>query len=264
MEKDENTQNKRSKQPAGKTAGRLFSGKGFYIVLSVCVAVIAISAGILARDGADEKTDVDSVKNYTHASVGTLAPKAPDTEKTGTPKADTAQPETETLLPEPDELDRAVETMSIPSPEDESEVIAPRELHFIWPLAGALENAFSGDSLVYSKTMMDWRTHNGVDIAASVGTRVMAIADGTVSALYEDDLFGTVLEIDHGEGLSSVYANLAKVPTVAVGDTVAMGAVIGAVGDTASAETGEVPHLHLAVMKDEAFVDPCDYLPFRP
>ncbi|MGE4485682.1 MAG: peptidoglycan DD-metalloendopeptidase family protein [Oscillospiraceae bacterium] len=50
-------------------------------------------------------------------------------------------------------------------------------------------------------------------------------------------------------------------PTVKIGDTVRMGTVIGAVGDTAVGETGEVAHLHFAVTLDGASVDPAEYLP---
>ena len=109
--------------------------------------------------------------------------------------------------------------------------------------------------------MGDWRTHDGIDIAGMIGAKVVAAADGTVTDVRNDDLLGTTVVIDHGDGLVSVYANLAKVPVVKTGDKVAMGAVIGAIGDTAIGETNETTHLHFAMTKDNLPVDPIKYLP---
>ena len=67
--------------------------------------------------------------------------------------------------------------------------------------------------------------------------------------------------IRHRDGLESVYANLAATPTVAVGDQVVVGQVIGAVGDTALCEIGQPSHLHFAITADGVAVDPLDYLP---
>ena len=72
---------------------------------------------------------------------------------------------------------------------------------------------------------------------------------------------GTTVEIDHGNGLVSIYANLAVVPTVKVGDQVTTGAIIGSVGNTAVAESGRAAHLHFAMFRNNGAVNPEDYLP---
>ena len=54
---------------------------------------------------------------------------------------------------------------------------------------------------------------------------------------------GTTVVVEHGGGLTSTYANLASVPTVAVGDTVGAGSVLGSVGGTAIAESALASHL---------------------
>jgi len=71
------------------------------------------------------------------------------------------------------------------------------------------------------------------------------------------------VEITHGAGLVSIYANLAAVPTVAAGEQVTVGQVIGAVGDTALCEIGEVYHLHFAMRCNGESVDPADWLPAK-
>ena len=50
---------------------------------------------------------------------------------------------------------------------------------------------------------------------------MLAAADGTVSDIYADDLLGTTVVISHGGGIESVYSNLAELPTVTVGQSVA-------------------------------------------
>ena len=67
--------------------------------------------------------------------------------------------------------------------------------------------------------------------------------------------------IDHTGGLKSVYSNLAEMPTVAVGDSVVAGEIIGSVGTTALAETNAGTHLHFAMTLDGQSVDPLEYMP---
>lgn len=66
--------------------------------------------------------------------------------------------------------------------------------------------------------------------------------------------------VDQGDGLRTTYANLAAKPTVKEGDTVRTGDILGAVGDTAIAESGLAPHLHLETRMDGQPVDPMSYL----
>ena len=139
----------------------------------------------------------------------------------------------------------------------------PAALVFTWPVNGTIIADYSVEALAYSETMGDWRTHDGLDLAVALGTRVLATADGTVSALYQDDFMGTVVEIDHGNGLISRYASLTEAPTVKVGDRVSTGTVIGSVGTTANLESGLPAHLHFAMYRDGSPVDPRDCLPAR-
>ena len=116
------------------------------------------------------------------------------------------------------------------------------------------------DALAYDPTMADWRTHTGVDIAASAGTEVRSVASGTVSDVSSDVMMGTTVVVDHGGGVTSVYANLASVPTVEVGDAVSTGDILGSVGNTAIAESALPDHLHFSLERDGSPVNPLDYL----
>ena len=89
----------------------------------------------------------------------------------------------------------------------------------------------------------------------------MAAHPGTVLRVFSDDLYGTTVVIDHGNGLVISYANLEQVPTVYEGDQVAAGDVIGSIGETAKCESSQESHLHLSAELNGESVSPLDYLP---
>ena len=116
-------------------------------------------------------------------------------------------------------------------------------------------------ALTYDETMSDWRTHDGIDIEAKYGTVVSAMASGTVTKVYYDDLYGTTVVTEREDGLRCTYANLESIPTVNVGDQVSVGDTIGSVGDSAGCESAQESHLHLSVAASGQSVSPLDYLP---
>ena len=90
-----------------------------------------------------------------------------------------------------------------------------------------------------------------------------SLANFRVQGVYDDDLMGTCVVVDHGDGLTSTYCNLSAKPTVSEGDTVSTGTVLGVVGETAIAESSRPSHLHLEMAQDGKAVDPVSYLPQR-
>lgn len=132
---------------------------------------------------------------------------------------------------------------------------------FTLPVNGAITKDYSGEELVYSETMQDYRTHNGIDFSANEGDDVVAVAEGTVEAITDNGMYGTTVIILHSDGLRSIYSNLADNLVIAEGDAVARGGIIAKVGNTATAEVAEPPHLHLEMSLNEEIVNPHDYLP---
>lgn len=130
------------------------------------------------------------------------------------------------------------------------------------PVSGSIVTSHSLTELVFSPTMQDYRTHCGVDIAAEEGTSVVSYTDGTVTAVYNDAFYGTVVEVTHSGTLTTVYANLAEeLPEgISVGTNVKAGQTIGTVGSTAIIESATVPHLHFEVKVGSTAVDPILYL----
>jgi murein DD-endopeptidase MepM/ murein hydrolase activator NlpD len=98
--------------------------------------------------------------------------------------------------------------------------------------------------------------HEGLDFVAEVGTPVVAAAAGVVAASEQQSEYGNIVEIDHGNGLTTRYAHLSK-RLVNVGDVVFKGHQIAEVGSTGRS-TGA--HLHFEVRNQGQAVDPSKFL----
>ena len=137
----------------------------------------------------------------------------------------------------------------------------PSEGLFEAPLSGEIIKGFSIDTPIYSKTLDQYMVHGGVDIAAPKDTQVKAIADGTVTNVYTDDKYGVTVEINHGNGISAIYASLSTGDLVEISDVVKKGQVISGVGEGSLFESMDESHLHFEVWKDGKPIDPTEYLP---
>lgn len=234
-----------------KRISAIFSGSGFYVSLAVAIAAVAIGGYFLLMDGAQP-------------AVETAAPVYETvTDTLPAQDAESAPAEVSTPVSTPVQvLETATEEVTMPEAPIEPEVpVAAGTLRtVVEPLSGEVVAAFSVDALIYDPTMEDWRIHDGVDIAAGLDTEVFAAAAGVVAAVREDPMMGTTVIIEHDGGYQTTYCNLRSGVEVMAGDHVAAGEVIGAVGDTAAAESARGPHLHFSVTKDGDTVDPNAFL----
>ena len=135
---------------------------------------------------------------------------------------------------------------------------------FSLPVSGDIAIDFSDTVPVFSTTMNDYRTHLGVDISASLGTEVIAVADGVVTNVWDDPFMGTCVSIEHAGNAISIYKNLdPTVPEgIVIGASVQAGDTIGAVGESAMNELAEEPHLHYEMKINGKHIDPKEHLPF--
>ena len=141
----------------------------------------------------------------------------------------------------------------------EVEEVIPDEVEYVMPLAGELQKSFSTDELLWDDTMKDWRTHNGIDIASDVGTEVDTAAAGIVIEAFESETYGFVVKVQHPDGIVTVYKNLERI-VVEKDDAIDLGQMIGTVGNKASFEIGQKPHLHFEVIKDEKNINPMELI----
>lgn len=227
----------------------VLSGTGFYVLLAVCLIAAAVSGWFLLFGGDDAPAEEPQAPAAVSAPVReTYVPQPVEEE----------EPPVEASAPAPVEVEIVPVMPEVPV--DDTPVIAEEPHLVVEPLKGEVLMAFSMDQLVYSPTLADWRTHDGVDISAVPGTTVLAAAAGTVSSVEDDPLMGTTVTIEHEGGCVTTYANLQAKPTVLPGDLVTAGQIIGAVGTTASAESAQSPHLHFSVRENGEAVDPIAFL----
>lgn len=132
---------------------------------------------------------------------------------------------------------------------------------YVVPMQNAtIAKDYSGTELQYNDTLKQWEIHKAIDFIATDNLNVYAVADGTVSNVYTNYLEGTVVEISHSDGIVSIYKSLGSDVSVAVGDTVSAGQVIGQVGDSMAQESNTGAHLHFEMTVNGVKVDPNDYL----
>ena len=122
------------------------------------------------------------------------------------------------------------------------------------PVSGRVLNGYSGDELVYNKTLGDWRTHNGIDYAAAKGEKVSAPAAGKVTLAGADGSWGPTVAIEDASGRLWRISGVADLK-VKAGDTVTAGQALGTVGSV-SCECAEDSHIHLEVKQGEKYLDP--------
>ena len=161
--------------------------------------------------------------------------------------------------------DDAADIGEIPEIAEETEVFLTEteaeetDEGFEMPVYGEILSSFSGDELVYSKTLKEYRIHKGIDIKSPLLSQVKAARSGVVESVKNDRLTGITIVIDHQDGFKSVYSNLSTDEMVSEGEKVRQGDIISGVGDTALIETGLEGHLHFELIKEGVQVNPEEY-----
>lgn len=230
-------------------------GKGFYIALAISVVAVGTVAYLtISRLNSSLQDDPDpqtQLQNGTDWSV----PELEDVGKSqsGVPLESSAPTESDA----PSGVDSTTETMEQSSSAEETETPSTANTNgaYIMPLSGEITNPYSNGELVKSKTLGEWRTHDGVDIKAAEGTPVKSCFDGTVTNVSNDSKWGIMVEIEY-PSCTAYFCGLADSVKVKKGQEVKLGDVIGEVGNTSLVENADDFHLHLAMKKDNQWIDP--------
>lgn len=143
---------------------------------------------------------------------------------------------------------------------EEKVVVLPKKkekLVFSSPLNNAqIQKMYSIDKVIYSKTLQQWKTHDGIDVVSASSNDVKSIEKGVVSNVYTDSFYGTTIEIEHINGYKSVYSNLDENVYVNIGESVIKGQKIGKLGNTSVGEYLDDEHLHFMLYLNDKSVDP--------
>ncbi|MBQ6021070.1 MAG: M23 family metallopeptidase [Clostridia bacterium] len=187
---------------------------------------------------------------YTTRAAQTAPPSEPFPEDRGQTAPAASEPAAETEAPE--------ETSAAAQTTYRAETVnatMPRPEYFDIPLGMDISLDYSAVEPVFNATMGDWRTHGGIDFAGVTGDPVKACAAGFVTAVYDDPMYGTVMEIDHGGGITAKYCGLGKGSTVAVGTEVKMDDTVAYLG-VVPCESESGAHLHFEMTENGKNVDP--------
>ena len=157
------------------------------------------------------------------------------------------------------------ETSSADTAETSAAGIAAQTLNFTedsimeWPVRGTVLVDYNMNETVYYPTLDQYRVSPAISLQAVEDAPVYAAADGQVLSITQDACTGTTVTMELGNGYQAVYGQL-KDLTVAEGDTVKEGEVIGNISAPTKYYSVEGPNLYFAMRKDGTPVDPFEYL----
>ncbi len=264
--------------------------EGFYMVLFLCVCIVAVTAVWVTKTNIDRLATDDIIQP---PKMDTELAEVKDLDEDIFPeKEEIEEIENEDKIEEPqtiviediNEEDESIPTVASqketteesnaqsapPKLVDSNENVQPQEeeastttMAMTTPMKGELGMEYAVDSLTYSKTLEQYTTHNGIDIKAPLDSPVMAVEAGEVIEVVVDSKLGKTIAIAHANNIITRYANLSTLEMVSVGDKVEKGKVISGVGETALFEISEGPHLHFEVLVEGEYVDPKLYLPMK-
>lgn len=254
----------------------------FYIALCCCVLAIGIAGYFTERHNSnsssisteiaeknnDNRTFSDSTDKFTSSALNIPEEETQEASSTNVEESSDTATYTEPVqdtdfqndIPVISEQQIPVEDYAVNNPDvDQTAVIVSSEQPvFIMPVSGDTLEGYS-DKLKYNEQLSDWRTHNGIDIAANTGCSVQASADGVIDETGKDTM-GKYVIISHSAGFTTKYMGLGNVENLTVGKEIKSGEVIGTSG-TCTGENVTAPHIHFEMSKDGVLVNPTDYLP---
>jgi murein DD-endopeptidase MepM/ murein hydrolase activator NlpD len=136
-------------------------------------------------------------------------------------------------------------------------VTTPKLEKAIMPISnGEIISEYTSDALVFQETYGDYRAHLGMDIIGDKNQPVVAILDGIVTKNFFDYQEGITIEIDHQNGIKSIYKNLSTEKMAEVGKIVKQGDTISGIGDSGIFENHMPYHLHFEVEKNNEKINP--------
>jgi len=146
-------------------------------------------------------------------------------------------------------------------PNEEAQASSTAPVVFTYPVKDyTLGNTYTDSGMVYNETLNEYTTHLGIDFIVAEGADVMASLGGTVESIKYDTLTGTTIVIDHGNGLKTSYMSLASEVSVAEGEQVSTGQVIGKASNSAGNESSLGAHVHFEASENGTTIDPMTYL----
>lgn len=251
-------------------SSNFFKKEGFYVVLFVCLCIVATVAVLSTKavkqvkvQQPDTQSEValDDTLNSSK-SIEESVTKVPDNAlqvKKNNDTAADAQKNSQTAT-----ATAADKTPAPVSNKESSTAVAKTvDTSFVKPVDGKVARAYTEDPVFWDSTST-FRPNFGIDIQADQGKAVVAVADGRIEEINTDTQDGVQIVINHQNGLKSVYSNLDPKVSVSKGQAIRKGDAIGKVGKTTIRAAYEKygSHLHFAVLSGKEYVDPAKYVKY--
>ena len=223
--------------------------------IMLCFCLIALTSIFTIKASIDKVS-----KSAGELPVTQETPTAQPEEKDATEKADTSPDSSFNASSDEDAAPSSTHIPTVDSEENET-----TDTDYLSPMS--MENAsivkeYSMNMVIYNKTLDQYMTHPGIDIEGPAKSGVNAIADGTITDIYQDDAYGITIEITHGNGIVSKYSNLETDSQVEKGDVVTRGQQISTIGQTALYESMDKCHLHFEMYQNGKLCNPADFIDF--
>lgn len=214
---------------------------GFYLVVACCLLIVGGASWFMLSKISDtvENSKNNESKIEYNDNTSSYIESVPEIPEITVPSQETKQ----NITNIPDE-----------NQQKNSNSSNENNLSFTMPVQGKILKDYSAERLQYSTTFGDMRIHKGIDIECERGTQISACADGIVLAVVKDLSLGTIVEIDHGNGITIKYSAIDKV-VVKEDDEVKLGDIIG-VSATVPSECNDNNHIHLEVFLNGKSVPP--------
>lgn len=238
-----------------------FKKEGFYVILFVCLCIVATVASITANNNKKLSSNPQVVEKE-QANAGDVLQEQDKQYEGALQVKEGSSAKTEVLKPVPN-----IEKVTTGS--GTTAVSKGVNSQFEKPVAnGLLARAYSKDiDPVVWKTNGSYRTNLGIDIQAKIGESVVAVMDGIVKEVGTDVVGqkGKMVEIDHQNGFVTKYSNLDEKILVKTGDKVTKKQQIGTVGNTSlnSYKEDYGSHLHFEVLQSNKNIDPTKYVKYE-
>jgi len=178
----------------------------------------------------------------------------PDSGQEPAPQAPATEP-----TPEPVQEPAAAVPVT-PVPETARFTAFTGESNMLWPVVGEVALEYSSEAMIWDPTLEQFARNSTMRIGTMAGEHVRAATDGQVSRVFEDSRYGQTVVIDHGNGWETTYNQLDGL-TIAEGDVVATGQILGVVGEPTRFTTALGDNVGFRVTHNAESVNPLSLLP---
>lgn len=257
----------------------LFKKHGYYFLAGACVIALASAIGIISAttpdnnavqnaagftdaqteeimeetmenpEGVAASSGLDYTEGYNADEIQDIITQIEEAQAENT-NTEIAANEEENVSDTDDAISTAAEAAAIAEINafDESQTLN-------WPLSGSILLDYSMNTTTYFKTLNQYKVNPGLLIAADINSEVHCAYSGTVESITGDAELGQVVTINIGNDFRTIYGQLKDI-SVAEGEVVAAGNLIGHVAAPTKYYIDEGSHLYFGLTKDEIPTDP--------